>query len=195
MPTFTESTTSPKSTETERHAHLFDALKLLFKEAKQRERRRRVRWLSFFVAAIVTAGVASGIAYASASSSPNGAHGAPAALAVGTDAKVLTCQGGNVVRPRTFIVTCADDNTQLTKTRWTRWTSTSAVGITTFAMNLCKPYCAASKMSYFPNSTVRFSSPVSTKHGETFSLLVVHYVSGGKAHVYRFSFQGDPSFN
>jgi hypothetical protein len=195
MPTFTESSTSPEATQTQRHAHLFDAIKLLFKEAKQRERRRRLRWLSIFVAAIVVAGLASGIAYAATGSPANSGHGLPAALAVGTDAKVLTCLGADVVKPRTFVITCADDNTQLTDTHWTRWTSTSALGTTTFAMNFCKPYCAASKMSYFPDSRVQFSVPVSTKRGEMFSLLVVHYVSAGHARVYRFSFKGDPSFS
>jgi hypothetical protein len=195
MPTVTESATSSKSVETQRHAHLFDSIKLLFKEAKQRERRRRLRWLSFFVALIVTAGVASGIAYATTSSSGYNGHGSPAALAAGTDAKVLTCQGSHVARPRTFIITCADAYTQLTDTHWTKWTSASAVGTTTFAMNLCKPYCAASKMSYFPHSTVQLSEPISTKRGKVFSLLVVHYVSDAHSRVFRFSFKGDPSLN
>jgi hypothetical protein len=195
MSTATESATSPESTDTLRHAHLFDAIKLLFREAKQRERRRRLRLLSLVVAVIVTAGIATGIAFATASSGGNGGHGTPAALTLSTDAKVLTCQNSDVIRPRTFIVTCADAYTQLTDTHWTRWTSASAVGTTTFAMNLCKPYCAASKMSYFPRSTVRFSLPISTKHGQLFSLLVVHYVSDGQPHVFRFSFKGDPSLN
>ena len=195
MPTITEPTASQESTENSRHAHLFDAIKLLFKEAKQRERRRRLRWLSFAAALILMAGVASGIAHAAASSSGGSGHGSPGALATVTEAKVVTCQGSNVTRPRTFIVTCADANTQLIDTHWTKWTSASAVGTTTFAMNLCKPYCAASKMSYFPHSTVQFSSPISTKRGRVFSLLVVHYASDGHAHVFRFSFKGDPSLN
>ncbi len=88
--------TPPNQPRRHRHAHLFEAIKLLFKEAKLRERRRRLRWLSFFVAVIVTAGVASGIAYATTNSSGNNGHGSPAALAAGSDAKVLTCQGSDV---------------------------------------------------------------------------------------------------
>jgi hypothetical protein len=195
MPTITESDTTLEAPLSPHHAHLIGALKLLFKEAKQRERRRRLRWLSLFVAVIVVASIASGIAYASVNSSANDGHGSPAALAASTDAKVLTCAGSDVTRPRTFIVTCADAYTQLTDTHWTTWTSTSAVGTTTFAMNFCTPYCAASKMSYFPHSTVQFSSPVSTKRGRVFSLLVVHYVSAGHARVFRFSYKGDPSLN
>ncbi len=195
MPTMTEPTASPESSEVKGRARFLDGIVLLFKEAKQRERRRRLRWLSLFIAVVMIAGVASGIAYANAGSNGGNGQSSPAALALGTEAKVLTCQGTDVVRPRTFIVTCADAYTQLTDTRWTTWNSKSAVGTTTFAMNLCKPYCAASKMSYFPNSTVRFSAPLSTKRGRVFSLLVVHYVSNGKSHVFRFSFKGDPSLN
>jgi hypothetical protein len=111
-----------------------------------------------------------------------------------TSAKVLTCQGTDVVRPRTYIITCADGYTQLTNTHWTTWTTKSAAGTTTFAMNLCKPYCAASKMTYYANSAVLFSSPVTTKHGTLFSLLTVRYRSGGHARVFHFSYRGDPSF-
>jgi hypothetical protein len=168
-------------------------LELLFKEAKQRERRRRVRWIGFALAVVVTAGVVAGVAYGVSGRTPNGANSVPS-LAVATSAKVLTCQGTQVTRPRNYIVTCADAYTQLTNTHWTRWTSKSAVGTTTFAMNLCKPYCAASKMTYYPNSTVSFSSPVTTKHGSLFSLLTVRYQSGGRSHVFRFSYRGDPSF-
>jgi hypothetical protein len=56
------------------------------------------------------------------------------------------------------------------------------------------PYCAASKMSYFPKSTVRLTDPVTTKHGRLFSSLVVHYQLKGKSKVFSFSWKGDPSF-
>jgi hypothetical protein len=169
------------------------ALELLFKEAKQRERRRRLRWIGLTAAVALTGGVIAGVAYGVSGPTSNGAHSVPS-LAVGTSAKVLTCQGADVVRPRNFIVTCADAYTQLTNTHWTRWTSKSAFGTTTFAMNLCTPYCAASKMTYYPNSSVLFSSAVATKHGSLFSLLTVRYQSDGTSHVFRFSYRGDPSF-
>jgi hypothetical protein len=68
------------------------------------------------------------------------------------------------------------------------------VGTTRFALNLCTPYCAASKMSYFPHSTVRLTRPVATKHGRLYSRLVVHYLLKGKATTFSFSWSGDPSF-
>jgi hypothetical protein len=56
------------------------------------------------------------------------------------------------------------------------------------------PYCAASKMSYFPKSTVRLTDPVTTKHGRLFSSLVVRYELEGKSKAFNFSWKGDPSF-
>jgi hypothetical protein len=170
-----------------------DPLELLFKEAKQRGRRRRLRWISVLFAMTLTAGVVAGVTYGAGGSTARG-HASVPPLALAS-AKVLTCQGTDVTRPRTFIVTCADAYTQLTKTTWSSWTSAGAVGTTTFAMNLCNPYCAASKMTYYPDSVVHFARPVATKHGSLFSLLTVRYSSAGKAHLFRFSFRGDHSFS
>jgi hypothetical protein len=61
-------------------------------------------------------------------------------------------------------------------------------------MNLCKPYCAASPITYFPNSSVRLSAPDVTKQGRLFSSLVVRYRANGKLKSFRFSWRGDPSF-
>lgn len=169
------------------------SLELLFKEAKQRERRRRLRWIALSIVVVLLGGVATRAAYAVGTPASHAAGHAPS-LATGPNAKVLTCQGAVVTRPRNYIVTCADAYTQLTNTHWTHWTTKSAVGTTTFAMNLCNPYCAASKMTYYPNSAVIFSSPLTTKHGSLFSLLTVRYHSGGRLHVFHFSYRGDPSF-
>ncbi|MGC2486039.1 MAG: hypothetical protein WA359_07345 [Acidimicrobiales bacterium] len=168
-------------------------LELLFKEARARQRRRRLRWVTFALAAVVAIGVVVGVTYRAGGSAPRGSIG-EAPLVVKTGAKVLTCAGADVVRPVNYIVTCADAYTQLTKTTWTTWSSSQAIGTTDFAMNLCKPYCAASKMTYYPNSTVHFGAPVATKHGTLFSLLTVRYESKGAARLFRFSFKGDPSF-
>jgi hypothetical protein len=167
-------------------------LQLLFREAQQRARRRRLRWFAVVVVMVLTAGVVAGVTYGAGGSTARG-HGSVPPLAL-TSAKVLTCQGADVVRPRNYIITCADAYTQLTNTHWTHWTAKSAAGTTTFAMNLCKPYCAASKMTYYPKSAVSFTSPVTTKHGSLFSLLTVRYQSGGRSHVFHFSYRGDPSF-
>jgi hypothetical protein len=117
-----------------------------------------------------------------------------ASAATSPSVKLLSCTNSTVVKPRQFVITCADANTLLTKTHWTSWTTTGAVGTTRFGMNLCTPDCAASPISYFSNSTVHLSKPVATKQGRLFSSLVVRYKQNGKSKVYSFSWRGDPSF-
>ncbi|MGC2169193.1 MAG: hypothetical protein WA580_08840, partial [Acidimicrobiales bacterium] len=93
-----------------------------------------------------------------------------------------------------YIVTCADAGIQLTKTAWSTWNASEAIGTTDFAMNFCKPYCAASPITYFPHSPVHFSAPLSTQNGRLFSVLTVRYEYRGASHLFRFSFKGEPSF-
>jgi hypothetical protein len=120
------------------------------------------------------------------------------ASATGSSARrvgLFSCTNKVVVRPGTFIITCADAYTQLTSTKWTEWGSTTAVGTTRFAMNLCTPSCVASKMSYFPGSVVRLTTPVRTAaHGWLFSKLTVTYRFHGKMKTFHFSWSGDPAF-
>jgi hypothetical protein len=166
---------------------------LLFREARRRARRRRLRWLSMALVGATVAGVLFSAAYGAFGSSSAPTRTSSASLVARATPKVLTCRGTTVARPSTFVITCADAYTQLTKTHWTTWSSSEATGVTTFAMNLCTPNCAASKMSYFPGSRVRLSSPLNTSHGRVFSSLVVRYTITGHTKTFRFSFRGDPS--
>ncbi|MGH9291306.1 MAG: hypothetical protein ACRDZ6_00820 [Acidimicrobiales bacterium] len=123
----------------------------------------------------------------------SGAVSGPPATAHATT-RLLDCHGKTVVRPRSFVISCADANAQLTRTGWEHWGAASARGTTRFALNLCKPYCAASKMSYFPNSRVVLSTPETTPHGRLFSKLAVHYQLDHKKKVFTLSWKGDPAF-
>lgn len=184
----------PDSAPTSVEESTFDTIEVLFKEARRRERRRRLKWLGAIVAVLAIGGVVTGASMKAFGSPTPHAAGAQLSAAASTKSGIITCRGNAVIEPRTFIITCADANTQLTKTHWSSWTSTGASGTTTFAMNLCTPYCAASPMSYFPNSHVTLSAPVATKKGKLFSLMTVHYKLHGQAKTFRFSWKGDPSF-
>ncbi len=108
--------------------------------------------------------------------------------------KILACTGATVSRPRDFVISCADANAALTQTHWSTWSANGAMGTTRLALNLCQPSCVASRMSYFPHSSVTLSAPVTTKHGRLFSKLLVRYAYRGKAASFSFSWVGDPSF-
>jgi hypothetical protein len=61
-------------------------------------------------------------------------------------------------------------------------------------MNICRPDCAASRLTYFRHSAVRLFAPESTKHGRLFSEMTVRYVRKGKRLLFRFTWRNDPSF-
>lgn len=150
----------------------------------------RTRRAVLAVAFAVAAALGSAPAVAGASPAP-----ARVAQAVAVP-RAFTCKGTTVVKPKTFVISCADANSELTKTTWKTWTRTAATGTTDFGLNLCKPYCAASKISFFPKSAVRFSVPVHTKHhGLLFSLLVVTYEIQGHTKHFTMSWKGVPDFN
>lgn len=108
--------------------------------------------------------------------------------------KVLACSGKAVIKPTTFVISCADGNSGLSATHWRSWASTSAKGTTTFGLNPCTPYCAASPIAYYEGATVTLSAPVSTKHGVLFSKLVVAYKQKGAAKTFTFSWKGSAGF-
>jgi hypothetical protein len=52
-------------------------------------------------------------------------------------------QSAPLVKPKTFILTCADANSDLGKLSWTSWTPGLASATGKLEVNDCNPYCAA----------------------------------------------------
>lgn len=92
---------------------------------------------------------------------------------------ILTCSNTRVTRPASFIISCADANTELTKMHWSTWSATAASASGTYTFNDCTPYCAAGHFHSDP-ATVSLSKVVATAHGREFSLLKVTYRTGAK---------------
>jgi peptidoglycan/LPS O-acetylase OafA/YrhL len=105
------------------------------------------------------------------------------------ETKLLSCAGTAVAKPSSFVISCADGYIELTRTHWSSWSKDIASGTTDFGMNACEPTCAASTMSYFPNSQVRLSKPITTKYGGVYSSLVVHYKLSGKEKAFSFEWK------
>ncbi len=165
-------------------------VEVLFREAKMRERRRRARRgiSALLILGIVSVAMIVGIRNAG-SSSPS--TGGTASVALSPSVRVVTCSGSSVARPSTLVVSCADANTLLTNTRWSTWNASGASGTTTFGINLCTPYCAASPISYFPRSLVRLYAPETSAHGVFFSQLEIRYGVGNKMKTFDFSWKGN----
>ncbi len=100
------------------------------------------------------------------------AHAAPAAsarhsttLRSTTLAVVFDCPGQHaLVRPRTFILTCADGNAYFGKLSWTSWTPGLASAKGTLVLNDCTPYCAAGHFHSYPAIVVLWGSAAVAGH-------------------------------
>jgi hypothetical protein len=99
---------------------------------------------------------------ASASATP-----ARPAAAGGTSVQsvVFDCVGQHaLVKPRTFIITCADGNTYLSRLAWTSWTSGLASATATLEENDCTPYCAAGHFHSYPALVILWGNAAVKNH-------------------------------
>lgn len=81
------------------------------------------------------------------------------------------------VRPRSFILACADGNNYLTMLSWSAWSSAFASGTGTQMINDCVPDCAVGQFHSYPVDFVLWrSTPVPHKSGKRyFSRVTVLY--------------------
>jgi hypothetical protein len=99
----------------------------------------------------------------------------PAATAAATGAappRVLTCAGKPVVKPSSYVLTCADAYTYFDQIHWASWGTASATATATYVENTCTPTCVAGRFVRYP-ATLTLSKPEKTKYGELFS--AIHY--------------------
>lgn len=87
---------------------------------------------------------------------------------------VLTCAGKVVVKPASYVLSCADANTYFTSIHWTSWTSSSATAAATFVQNTCAPNCAGGKFIRYP-ATLTLAQPKKTKLGLLFARVRYSY--------------------
>ncbi|HEV3292983.1 MAG TPA: hypothetical protein VG123_28745 [Streptosporangiaceae bacterium] len=113
---------------------------------------------------------------AAASPAPSAAKGAaeiaravrePAAGTAHTRAVVFNCLGQPQIRPGSFVLTCADDNSYLTGLSWSRWTAGPALGKGAWHINNCTPDCAHGHFLTYPvDVTFWRPRPVTNNPGE-----------------------------
>jgi hypothetical protein len=79
---------------------------------------------------------------------------------------VFDCPGhpAPLVRPGTFVISCADANTYLGKLSWTSWTPGLASATGTLEENDCTPYCAAGHFHAYPAVVVLWGSTAVKNH-------------------------------
>ena len=99
---------------------------------------------------------------------------------------VQPCTGKAEVRPSTFVISCGDGNSYLTKLKWNAWGSATARADGVFTINNCDPYCAAGKF-VSSEAVVTLSKPKTFKGLRFFTNLHVGYVSGPKFKSFNFA--------
>lgn len=108
--------------------------------------------------------------------------------AIGTSARtaVLSCRGVREVRPRNYIITCADADTRWKKARWTHWGADSATAMGFLYQDNCKPNCADGHFHSYA-ATIELSAVKSTKqYGDLFTKAKITYSKSGKTRIERF---------
>ena len=80
---------------------------------------------------------------------------------------VFDCLGKPQIQPKSFVLTCADDNSYLTGLSWSSWNAGSAIGKGTWHINDCVPSCAQGHFLTYPvDITFWRSRPVKNSPGE-----------------------------
>ena len=79
---------------------------------------------------------------------------------------VFDCPGQHaMVRPKSFVLACADGNSAVQKLAWSTWASGLASAKATLVQNDCTPYCAAGHFHSYPALVVLWGSKA-IGHGE-----------------------------
>jgi hypothetical protein len=98
---------------------------------------------------------------------------------------VFDCLPGQI-RPRTFILTCADRNDYLTRLSWSAWSSAFASGTGTQMINACAPDCSVGTFHSFPVDVVFWhSAPVPQHPGKRYFSRVTVLYPGTRPPTYR----------
>lgn len=74
------------------------------------------------------------------------------------------CSHEPSVKPKTVVVSCADDNFYIAGIKWDGWHASAAAGTGVGHVNNCTPNCAAGKFKTYPVS-ITFSDPVTCVKG------------------------------
>jgi hypothetical protein len=111
------------------------------------------------------------------------AHAAPASPA---RTVVFDCPGQHaLVRPGSFILTCADGNAYFGKLSWTSWTPGLASAKGTLELNDCTPYCAAGHFHSYPAIVVLWGSKAVQGHpGERCYTKLTEILTGPRPRYY-----------
>lgn len=133
--------------------------------------------------ALVISSLAVGALALSLAGSASAAPARPAASTPIARIVVFDCPGDAtpLVRPRTFILTCADANSLFAKLSWTSWTPGLASAKGLYEENDCNPYCAAGHFHNYPVLVIFWGAKAVPDHpGELCYTMMTEILPGAR---------------
>lgn len=126
---------------------------------------KHARVSALIISALIAVGLALGLT-ASAGATP--AHPAAAKVPAGitsVQTVVFDCPAQHaLLRPKTFIITCADGYTYLGKLSWTSWTPGLASATGSLVENDCTPYCVDGHFHSYPAVVIFWGNTAVKNH-------------------------------
>jgi hypothetical protein len=150
---------------------------------------RRTRLGALAVGLLTAGGLGLGLA-CSASATPAHPAAQPAGRvsAAGGPAQmvVFDCPAqAPLVRPREYILTCADANSYLGSLSWTTWTPRLASAYGTLGINDCNPYCAVGHFHGYPALVILWGEAAVKGHpGEHRYTMMTQILTGPRPRYY-----------
>lgn len=145
------------------------------------KRPRAVTLLALTIAVLAATGLALGLTVP--------AHAAPPRPALyPVRAVVFDCAGKTVVKPKTFVLACADGNAYFKNLSWTSWTPGLASARGTYVQNDCTPYCAAGHFHSYPAVVVLWGGKAVKGHpGEQCYTTLTEILTGPRPRFYDYA--------
>lgn len=109
-----------------------------------------------------------------ASWSASGVGASVSRTVMASTTKIQPCVGHATTKPKVYVITCADANTEIRSMTWKTWSSNIALGTGTYEYNTCTPTCVAGHNVNDP-ATVTLSKPKVGSSGSVFSQMTVKY--------------------
>ena len=91
-----------------------------------------------------------------------------------------------MIRPKTFILTCADGNALFDKLSWSSWTPGLASATGSLVLNDCTPYCAAGHFHSYP-AVVVFWGSKQVHPGEQCYTMMTEILTGPRPRYYDYA--------
>jgi hypothetical protein len=86
---------------------------------------------------------------------------------------VFDCSGHALVRPKDFVLACADGNSAVEKLSWSAWAPGLASAKGTLVQNDCVPYCAAGHFHRYPALVILWGSKAVSPGGHAYTKLTL----------------------